>query len=46
MAGTGPPGLGGIDLNFIDLRKEDEALDFYTQVIIASEETLGPTKDW
>ena len=34
-------GLRGIDLNFIDLRKEDEALDFYTPVIIASEETLG-----
>ncbi|MDD3297720.1 MAG: ABC transporter substrate-binding protein [Bacillota bacterium] len=33
-------GLRGIDLNFINLRKEDEALDFYTPVIIASEETL------
>lgn len=32
--------LKGIDLNFINLRDEDEALDFYTPVIIASEQTI------
>jgi ABC-type nitrate/sulfonate/bicarbonate transport system substrate-binding protein len=31
----------GIDLNFINLRDEDKALDFYTPVIIASEQTIG-----
>jgi ABC-type nitrate/sulfonate/bicarbonate transport system substrate-binding protein len=31
----------GIDLNFINLRDEDQALDFYTPVIIASEQTIG-----
>ena len=30
----------GIDLNFINLRDEDKALDFYTPVIIASEQTI------
>ncbi len=33
-------GLRGIDLNFINLKDEDSALDFYTPVIIASEQTL------
>ncbi len=37
--------LRGIDLNFINLREEDEALDFYTPVIIASEETIGQNPD-
>ncbi len=37
--------LRGIDLNFINLREEDDALDFYTPVIIASEETIGQNPD-
>jgi ABC-type nitrate/sulfonate/bicarbonate transport system substrate-binding protein len=32
--------IRGMDLNFINLRDEDEALDFYTPVIIASEQTI------
>lgn len=32
--------LRGMELNFIDLRNEDPALDFYTPVIIVSEDTV------
>lgn len=37
--------LKGINLNFVNLRKEESALDFYTPVIIASEETLAQNPD-
>lgn len=37
--------LKGMDLNFINLRDEDKALDFYTPVIIASENTLENKPD-
>ena len=33
--------LKGIDLNFIELRLEEEALDYYTPVIVASEELIA-----
>jgi len=32
--------LRGMDLNFINLKDEDKALDFYTPVIIASEKSI------
>lgn len=37
--------LRGMDLNFISLKDEDKALDFYTPVIIASEKTLENNPD-
>ncbi|MDI6705041.1 MAG: ABC transporter substrate-binding protein [Bacillota bacterium] len=37
--------LKGMDLNFISLKDEDKALDFYTPVIIASEDTLKNKPD-
>ena len=38
--------LKSIPLNFVYLKDYHEALDYYTPVIIASEETIGKTRSW
>ncbi|QXM05362.1 ABC transporter substrate-binding protein [Crassaminicella indica] len=37
--------LKGIELNYIDLGKEDSALDYYTPVIITNEKNINEKKD-
>jgi ABC-type nitrate/sulfonate/bicarbonate transport system substrate-binding protein len=37
--------LKGIDLNYISMREQDEKLDYYTPVLIASEKTLEKNPD-
>jgi ABC-type nitrate/sulfonate/bicarbonate transport system substrate-binding protein len=37
--------LKGIELNYVDLGKEDPALDYYTPVIITNEKNINENKD-